>query len=215
MIKIKPKRLIILIVFITVALCIYGAVVDAKIKSSQEKLNTKIEMVSQIRHTKEQLHSAADALRQEYVCDEALAKILSDKWKELDTQEQETNIQISDLKTQIEKLKKTTSVTEASNGGYEVKTTNKGETFLGTFEATAYCITGTTASGTHTTANRTIAVDPKVIPLGSKVRIEGYGTYIAEDTGGVVKGKIVDIYIPGYENCINFGRRKVNVYLIN
>ena len=87
--------------------------------------------------------------------------------------------------------------------------------YLDVFELTAYCYGNITATGTTPTANRTIAVDPKVIPLGRKVYIEGYGTYIAEDTGGVVKGNIIDIYIPGYDNCINFGRRTAKVYLLD
>lgn len=91
------------------------------------------------------------------------------------------------------------------------------------FEATAYCACpkccgkwadGITASGTKATAKRTIAVDSNIIPLGSKVEIEGMGIYIAEDTGSAIKGKIIDIYFDTHEEALKFGRQKVNVRII-
>ncbi|MGZ9587078.1 ubiquitin-like domain-containing protein [Paenibacillus marinisediminis] len=72
-----------------------------------------------------------------------------------------------------------------------------------------------TASGTKVTEGRTIAVDPDLIPLGWWVYIEGYGFYRAEDTGGAVKGKIVDIYYDSSKEVKRFGRKKGNtVYVI-
>lgn len=82
-----------------------------------------------------------------------------------------------------------------------------------TFEATAYTGGGTTASGLAAKVGR-VAVDPKVIPLGSELYISGYGYCVAADTGGAVKGNIVDLYFNTYSECINFGRRNVTVYLI-
>lgn len=72
-----------------------------------------------------------------------------------------------------------------------------------------------TASGTSVTEGRTIAVDPDVIPLGWWVYIEGYGFYRAEDTGGAVKGKIVDLYFDSSNQVKRFGRKKGNtIYVI-
>lgn len=84
---------------------------------------------------------------------------------------------------------------------------------LGTFVCYAYAGAGKTASGTRTTAGRTIAVDPKVIPLGSKVIINGK-TYTAEDTGGAIKGKKVDIFVSSEREARKFGVRKLKVYII-
>ena len=89
---------------------------------------------------------------------------------------------------------------------------------LGTFNATAYCgcaaccgsAGGHTASGTTPTAGRTIATDPSVIPLGSKVLIDGK-EYIAEDTGGAIGGKRVDIFFSSHSAALQFGRRSVDV----
>lgn len=60
---------------------------------------------------------------------------------------------------------------------------------------TAYCLQGVTATGTYVHPG-TVAVDPKVIPLGSKVWVEGYGPGVAEDTGGAVRGWHVDVWMP-------------------
>lgn len=65
---------------------------------------------------------------------------------------------------------------------------------------------GITKTGTRVAAGRTIAVDPNVIPLGSKVVINGH-TYTAEDIGGKIKGNRIDIYMDTVSECMNFGTR--------
>lgn len=84
--------------------------------------------------------------------------------------------------------------------------------------------TGFNLKGHSLESARCIAVDPKVIPLGSKVELsfdEDYkhlnGVYIARDTGGAIKGKKIDLFMGdgvAKQDVINFGRRKVNVKLI-
>lgn len=75
-----------------------------------------------------------------------------------------------------------------------------------------------TASGTRAKRNpsgySTIAVDPKVIPLGTRVYVEGYGLAIAEDTGGAIKGNTVDVFFNSYNETINWGIKYVNVYIL-
>ena len=60
-----------------------------------------------------------------------------------------------------------------------------------------------------------IAVDPKFIPLGTKVYVEGYGYAIAADTGGAIKGNIIDLYMDSTAEAIQWGRRNVTVYILN
>lgn len=82
-------------------------------------------------------------------------------------------------------------------------------------EATAYTYTGhRTATGTHPKVG-TIAVDPSVIPLGSKVYVEGYGFAKAEDTGGAIKGNIIDVFLETEHDCRSWGRRKVKIYVLD
>ncbi|ARD48442.1 G5 and 3D domain-containing protein [Sporosarcina sp. P33] len=85
---------------------------------------------------------------------------------------------------------------------------------------TAYCTgcSGITATGINLRANpnmKLIAVDPRVIPLGSKVWVEGYGYAIAGDTGGAIKGNRIDLHMPTKEAAYNFGRRQVKIKVIN
>ena len=78
---------------------------------------------------------------------------------------------------------------------------------------------GLTASGTQARPG-VVAVDPKVIPLGTKLYIESldgrpdYGFAIAEDTGGAIKGNKIDLFFNTKAECYSFGRRKVNVYIL-
>lgn len=84
---------------------------------------------------------------------------------------------------------------------------------------TAYCegCSGTTAYGIDLRANpnmKVIAVDPNVIPLGTKVWVEGYGYAIAGDTGGAIKGNKIDVFIPSREQAMQWGRRTVKIKII-
>ncbi len=80
------------------------------------------------------------------------------------------------------------------------------------FQATAYSGGGRTATGTRARVGE-IAVDPRVIPLGTTVYVEGFGPLRAEDTGGAIKGHIIDIYMSSNAACRRWGRRNVTVYL--
>ena len=93
---------------------------------------------------------------------------------------------------------------------------------LDTFIATAYCVTGTTSTGTYTTVNRTLAVNPEVIPYGTHVWLyldDGtfVGDYYAEDTGSNMMENpyVIDIYMgeDSYNECILWGAQHVSVYV--
>lgn len=72
-----------------------------------------------------------------------------------------------------------------------------------------------TATGQNLLADPwAVAVDPNVIPLGSKVWVEGYGYAIASDTGGAIKGNIVDVHFQTAAECIQWGRRQVKVVVL-
>lgn len=84
-----------------------------------------------------------------------------------------------------------------------------------TVSATAYTHTGNrTATGTVARVG-VIAVDPKVIPLGTRVYVEGYGYATAEDTGGAIKGNRIDVFLNSNSECINWGRRNVKIYILD
>lgn len=102
---------------------------------------------------------------------------------------------------------------------------------IGQFTVTAYCpcqkccgktpsdpAYGITASGAKAKQGRTIAVDPEVIPLGSVVYFEGtdglIGGYVAEDTGGVIKGNRIDLYFDSHEDALEWGVRYKEVFMM-
>lgn len=75
---------------------------------------------------------------------------------------------------------------------------------------------GITASGKQVTESLTIAVDPNVIPLGSRVYIEGLGYRVAQDVGSAIKGKRIDVYMKDVQAARSFGiQRNVRVELID
>lgn len=92
-----------------------------------------------------------------------------------------------------------------------------------TMTATAYTAncagcSGITYTGINLKANpnqKVIAVDPRVIPLGSKVYVEGYGTAIAGDTGGAIKGNRIDVFIPDQASARAYGIKTVKVTILN
>lgn len=92
---------------------------------------------------------------------------------------------------------------------------------MGKFKITYYCpceecsegYGRKTSSGTHAQSNHTIAVDPDVIDIGSKVKI-GKQIYIAEDTGGKVCGDHIDIFVDSHDETIEGGVKYRNVAVL-
>ena len=92
---------------------------------------------------------------------------------------------------------------------------------MGRFKLTAYCkchscsegYDDTTATQCKAKAGRTIAVDPSVIPYGTRVLI-GETVYVAEDCGGGVEGDHIDIYMDSHAETEEFGVKYANVYIV-
>jgi N-acetylmuramoyl-L-alanine amidase len=85
---------------------------------------------------------------------------------------------------------------------------------------TAYCegCSGVTYTGIDLRSNpnqKVIAVDPNIIPLGSRVWVEGYGEAIAGDIGGAIKGNIIDVFIQHKADALNWGRRTVKIKILD
>ncbi len=114
------------------------------------------------------------------------------------------NVLIETTDDEAKKLVKTTG---------SVKTVGAGAS-RGAFSATAYCLKGKTAMG-HGVRRGIIAADPRVLKLGSKISVNAgawSGTYLVSDTGGAIKGKKLDIWVPNCGEARKFGRRTVQVF---
>ena len=102
------------------------------------------------------------------------------------------------------------------------ETTTENKKSLGEFKITAYCpcskccdnwADGITSTGVTATEGRTIAVDPKVIPYGSIVEING-NRYVAEDCGGAIKNNRIDVYFDSHEDALEWGVKYYEVYIV-
>ncbi|MDQ3180259.1 MAG: 3D domain-containing protein [Acidobacteriota bacterium] len=119
---------------------------------------------------------------------------------------QETNqkIQQSDNQTTIKE-----SLDESNENGEIVLEAKN-------FRATAYCLKGRTATG-GSVRRGIVAADPRVLPLGTRIQLNAgsySGTYTVADTGGSVKGRILDIWVPSCSEAMRFGRRSIQVSVL-
>lgn len=128
-------------------------------------------------------------------------------------------LKIKEMDTDLEVLVKETIV-ESMPISYNQKLPF---TNIGQFDLSFYCpcekCVGKkkivrTASGTKPKANYTIAVDTRIIPLDSILYIEGFGYFIAQDTGSAIKGNRIDIFVDSHQQALKLGRKKANVYLL-
>lgn len=87
----------------------------------------------------------------------------------------------------------------------------------GSYVATAYAITGITASG-EWTHRHVVAADPDILPIGTRIKIRRAGRYSGEyvvaDTGAKIQGRRLDIYMPSDPECKKFGVKRVRVKVI-
>ena len=206
-----PKNKILSIVLLTIFVIaiIYGIITQNVKAETIEQYEIKIEennnRITALEEIKTQLHVTAELLRNNNFVNNGLDASLSQKWHECHDNQISLVNENAELEDKITKLK------------------NK-KRHVGNFKITHYCPcktcngswNGITASGTKVTPYKTIAVDPKIVPLGSKVYIEGYGIFIAEDTGSAIKGNKIDLCVGSHSEAYARGvLHNVPVYIIS
>ena len=133
-------------------------------------------------------------------------------------EEHSYRVQENNEVTEVEKSEATTP-TYSESSAEETAQASQGGYYL-TVEATAYSynepgLSNYTADGTNLLYDsKVIAVDPRVIPLGSYVEIPGYGVYRAADTGGAIKGNKIDVHMINLTDVYNFGRRTITIRVL-
>ena len=110
---------------------------------------------------------------------------------------------------------------KVSIGSRGASVTSRGESYRYrrslTMTATAYAAESFRGSRTATGTRAEYgiaAVDPRVIPLGTKLYVEGYGFALAADTGGAIKGNRIDLVLNTVRECLSFGRKKLTVHIL-
>lgn len=125
------------------------------------------------------------------------------------------SVKVKDVESDLEEANKI--IEELKSDEYEL-------VYLGNYKLTHYCTekrehicgtgSGLTATGTQVVSGRTVAVDPNVIPYGTELYIEGYGWRMAEDCGGAVKGKHIDIAVETHSQALSMGTTSGGVWLL-
>ena len=177
---------------IVVTLGLAGLMLSTIFLSNELNIQTAM-----LEYTQEKLASASEKLREESRKSEELA---------------------------VELDHSTKSLGAANETILALKTTEYELVYMGEFKLTHYCTetyqhicgtgAGITATGTKVTAGRTVAVDPKVIPYGTQIYIEGYGWRTAEDCGGSVKNKQIDIAVNTHDDALSMGVTNGGVWLL-
>lgn len=179
---------------------------DTKMANLRQQLADNKDALAKIAADKEVENQriAAEKARQEREAKEAAKQA---------QQSQTTTTNQSQSQTQVVTPSQPTTSTPATS------TSNGGRVM--TMESTAYSYSEAgasyfTASGTDLRANpMAIAVDPSVIPLGTLLEVQGYGVALALDTGGAIKGNIIDVHFPTVAQCKVWGRRMVQVRILS
>lgn len=188
----------------------YAGTIEDEIAECEKQISLNNEKIQSLDEIKTQLHITAELLRNNSYINDGFDELLSWKWFACE------NFQ-SSLLTENDEIENKKANLEA-----ELEQEKSKRMYVGNFKITHYCPCTTcngswgskTALGTTMTPNRTIAVDPKVIPLGSKVEIQGK-TYIAEDTGGAIKGYRIDMCVASHSEAYAKGvKNNVPVYII-
>jgi uncharacterized protein YabE (DUF348 family) len=102
------------------------------------------------------------------------------------------------------------NITSVSRGGQRLDFTEARY-----MQASAYTYSGSRTSSGQDPAVGMVAVDPSVIPLGTKLYVEGYGYAWAADTGGAIQGDRIDLFMEEHAQCAHWGRQTVKVYILS
>lgn len=146
---------------------------------------------------------------------------LTSRINELEQQLNDKHNEVNDLSNKVSELesqvKKRTPISRGDSGDTSLMSGNG--VSLGQFKVTFYAPTDGSATGTTATGNKaipyhTVAVDPNVIPLGTKLYIEGLGEAIADDVGGAIKGNILDYCVSSSSEAYSYGIKYLNVWIM-
>ena len=127
-------------------------------------------------------------------------------------QQQLNDAQISKLSAQATAASDQSDELSDNTGGTTVPPAPPGHGTKMRVSSTGYCLQGNTATGVPTSPG-VVAVDPTVIPLGTRMSVPGYGEGVAADTGSAVKGRMIDVWFKSCADAMAWGRKTVTITL--
>lgn len=198
-------RVLIFVLILTTIIMYMGV----NIKSMGNEIDDLMDVHCELESNNLELNANYTSLKEKYLNLES----------ENDTLKHDKNVleeKNSELQGKYDVLKKESKKNNPTLSRSTSKTSSKGN-FLGKFESTAYTLYASSNSKTAYGLKPqvgVVAVDPNVIPLGTRLYIEGYGDAIAGDTGSAIKGNIVDVFLPDRDTCRKWGRKEVSVWRI-
>lgn len=199
------------------------------------------DMLEELQNTQEEIMREGEALEEQQAALQTMQSELTASRQALENKISSTSAELGQYQEQLARAQEAEALAaqlaaheEAANQeGSDANTvpvsaepvtpptlSSDGKQSLGTFRITHYCPCfyccggwgNSTASGTTATPGRTIAVDPGVIPYGTRVIING-NVYVAEDTGGAITGNKIDIFVADHTTAITSGTYYAEVYL--
>lgn len=210
--KNKVAKLILFIIVIVglglIANEYYNKTLDAKLVNSQitveEQMLEKDKIIEELTNEIQELKTKQEELL--------------NKQTELENKNKELEETIE--KVRVSKLNKRTTVTSRSGSTVRTENTNSNNKWIWA-NVSAYCAcskccgktNGITASGTKATVGRTIAA-PSSYSFGTKIELEGLGTYVVEDRGGAIQGNKIDVYFASHSEALAFGRKQIRMRVI-
>lgn len=193
-----------------------------------EKINEQEKLLDNLQTTQEEITKKQDSIKkseqklkdQEKKLTQAKKKISNEDRRLKDIEDQYRR-DIKKKQNKVTEVKSTKKTNNSSMNKTKSEPINVGKTYR--MESTAYTphcngCSGFTATGINVKQNgreNIIAVDPSVIPLGTRVWVEGYGEAIAADTGGAIKGNRIDVLFQSKQKALNWGRKTVTVKILN
>ena len=206
--KINKRKVIKFILFIIIIIGLglivneyYNRTFDAKLVNSQVTVEEQM-------------------LEKDKIIEELTNQIQELKNKQTELENKNKELEETIEKVRVSKLNKKTTVTSRSGSTARTENTNSNEKWIWA-NVSAYCAcskccgktNGITASGKKATVGRTIAA-PSSYSFGTKIELEGLGTYIVEDRGGAIQGNRIDVYFASHSEALAFGRKKIRMRVV-
>lgn len=201
----------------------------SQIEANINQVNGSIEdlghTITDCERSKELAHSMANNARElGYADSHIIIEEAQRIWAEADSKATEAQALIESKKIEVQELEAKKEAELAEIAKKKAEEDSKGR-YIGNFKLTGYCPCYScsegygkhTSTGAVATEGTTIAVDPRVIPYGTRVYIEGVGYRIAQDCGGGVGGNHIDVYVENHSSCFRpeLNAKAAKVYIVD